>query len=299
LRKYRTNTPALVVAAFLLPSLLGFVVFLLIPMIATLGLSFTNYSGGRRLNWLGFTNYLAAFASPGFLQSLWVTGKFVVMAVIAQLVLGFVFALLLNRRLAGRTMFRSLFFLPCILSSIAISLSFMIIFNPTVGPLNELLHSLGLPAVPWLTSPKTALLSIVIVTVWQSLGYYMVLFIAGLQTINPALYESADMDGATPMQRLVAITLPMISPTTFFCVTTAIIRGFQVFDQVYMMTGGRFGGGPAGATSVLVFDIYANAFQVLRMGYASAEATILLLFLFVITFIQYRAQRGWVTYDSA
>jgi multiple sugar transport system permease protein len=299
LRKYRTKTPALVVAAFLVPSLAGFVVFVLIPIAATIGLSFTNYSGGRRLNWLGITNYLAAFSSPGFLQSLWVTGKFVVMAVTAQLALGLVFALLLNRRVAGRTLFRSLFFLPCILSSIAISLSFMIIFNPTAGPLNEFLRSIGLDRVPWLTSPKTALLTIVIVAVWQSFGYYMVLFIAGLQTINPALYESADMDGARPMQRLMAITLPMISPTTFFCITTAIIRGFQVFDQVYMMTGGRFGGGPAGATSVLVFDIYANAFQVLRMGYASAESTILLLFLFVITFIQYKAQKGWVTYDAA
>jgi multiple sugar transport system permease protein len=210
-----------------------------------------------------------------------------------------VLALALNRRLLGRTLFRSLCFLPCILSSIAVSLAFSVIFHPSAGPLNGFLRSIGLEGVPWLTSPRTALLSIVIVAVWQSFGYYMVLFMAGLQSINPSLLESADIDGASPAQRLLRITLPLLSPTTFFCVTTAIIRGFQVFDQVYIMTGGRGGGGPDGATNVLVFDIYRNGFQTLRMGYASAEAVILLVFLMAVTIVQYRAQKGWVSYEIA
>lgn len=298
-RKIRTSTtPGGIVLLFLLPSLIGFVVFVLIPMAASLGLSFTNYSGGRRMSWIWLTNYVSAFSSPAFQRSLWVTVKFVVVSVACQLVLGFFFALVLNTKIRGRGFFRGLYFVPCVLSSIAMSLSFAIIFNPRVGPANGLLSALGLAPLPWLTSPRTALATIVVVTVWQSFGYYMVLFLAGLQTINPALYESAAMDGATPAQGLLAITIPMLSPTTFFCVITAVIRGFQVFDQVYMLTGGGLGGGPAGSTSVLVFDIYKNGFQALRMGYASAEATVLLLLLLGITVIQYRAQSTWVSYEG-
>ncbi|HUX22529.1 MAG TPA: sugar ABC transporter permease, partial [Spirochaetia bacterium] len=159
--------------------------------------------------------------------------------------------------------------------------------------------SVGVGAQPWLASPATALGTIIFVSVWQSFGYYMVLFLAGLQSISPSLYESAELDGAGLLRKLVSITIPMLTPTTFFCVTTAIIKGFQVFDLVYIMTGGRQGGGPAGSTTVLVFDVYRNAFEFFRMGYASAEATVLLIFLLVITTIQYRSQRGWVSYDAA
>ncbi|HUZ18306.1 MAG TPA: sugar ABC transporter permease [Spirochaetia bacterium] len=292
--KYR-----LIIASFLLPSFIGFFVFVLLPLIATVGLSFTNYSGGRTLKLTGLANYVAAFRSAGFLSSLWITARFVVFSVLFQLVLAFIFAVMLNAKMVARTFFRGLFFLPSILSSIAIGLAFALILNPHQGPVNSFLQSLGIAPQPWLTSPRSALGTIILVSVWQSFGYYMVLFLAGLQSINPSLYESAELDGAGLLRKLVSITLPMLTPTTFFCVTTAIIKGFQVFDLVYIMTGGQQGGGPSGSTTVLVYEIYRSAFSSFRMGYASAEATVLLIVLLIITTIQYRSQKGWVTYDAA
>jgi multiple sugar transport system permease protein len=286
-----------VVAAFLLPSFIGFLLFILYPAVATVGVSFTNYSGGRSATFIGLGNYVTAFQSDAFWNALWVTAKFVVTSVVLQLFLGFVFAVTLSRDLRGRQFFRGLFFMPTVLSAIAISLSFMLIFNPSRGPVNMFLRSIGLAAQPWLASKETALGTIIFVTVWQSFGYYMVLFLSGLQSINRNLYESANIDGASAFQKLVRITIPMLSPTTFFCITIAIIRGFQVFDQVFVMTGGQAGGGPAGATSVLVFDIYRNAFVNYKLGYASSEATILLILVLTITVIQYRGQTRWVNYD--
>ncbi len=289
----------LVVASFLLPSFIGFFVFVLLPVIATVGVSFTNYSGGRTARLVGLANYVSAFKSSAFLSSLWITARFVVVAVFFQLILAFIFAVMLNGKVLGRTFFRGLYFLPSILSSIAIGLAFALMLNPHEGPVNMFLQSVGIPKQPWLTSPKSALGTIIFVTVWQSFGYYMVLFLAGLQSINPSLYESADLDGAGLFRKLWSITVPMLTPTTFFCVTTAVIKGFQVFDLVYIMTGGQQGGGPSGSTTVLVYDIYRNAFMSFRMGYASAEATVLLLLLLSVTIIQYRSQKGWVSYDAA
>ena len=289
----------LIVASFLLPSFVGFFVFVLLPVVATLGVSFTNYSGGRTIGWVGIANYLSAARSSAFWNTLWITARFVVFSVALQLVLAFIFAVMLNGNVVARTFLRGLYFLPSILSSIAIGLAFALILNPKQGPVNMFLHSIGIAKQPWLTSPRSAIGTLIFVSVWQNFGYYMVLFLAGLQSINPSLYESAELDGAGLIRKLLSITVPMLTPTTFFCVTTAIIKGFQVFDLVYIMTGGQDGGGPAQSTTVLVFDIYRNAFRSFRMGYASAEATVLLLVLLVITVLQYRSQRGWVSYDAA
>jgi multiple sugar transport system permease protein len=296
--KTKSAQHAFIVASFLLPSFIGFFVFVLLPVIATVGLSFTNYSGGRTLHLVGLTNYFSAIRSSAFLGSLWVTARFVVFSVAFQLVLGFIFAVMLNGRVFARTFLRGLYFLPSILSSIAIGLAFALILNPKQGPVNMFLQSLGIAKQPWLTSPKSALGTLIFVTVWQSFGYYMVLFLAGLQSINPNLYECAELDGAGLLRKLLSITIPMLTPTTFFCITTAIIKGFQVFDLVYIMTGGQQGGGPARSTTVLIYDIYRNAFSSFRMGYASAEATILLIVLLVITTVQYRSQKGWVSYEA-
>lgn len=295
-KSFNSNVTVLV---FLLPSLVGFMIFILAPTIATVGLSFTNYSGGSNHTFVGIRNYVTAFSSARFLNALEVTFRFVLFSVIFQLGLGLFFALLLNGNLVGKTVFRGLFFVPVVLSNIAVSLAFMLLLNPRRGPINQFLVSMGLDAQPWLTSPSTALATIIGITVWQSFGYFMVIFIAGLQTISPSLYENADLDGASRLQKLKSITLPMLTPTTFFAVTIAIIRGFQVFDQVFMMTGGQDGGGPSGSTSVLVFVIYRNAFANFQMGYASAQATVLLVMVLLITVAQYRGQKRWVNYDLA
>ncbi len=285
------------VPIFLFPSLIGFSIFILVPIIASVGLSFTNYTGGPRFRFIAFENYIDALTDDRFWSSLGITVRFVVGVVTLQVGLGLTFALLLNQQLRLRTFFRGVIFVPTILSSVAIGLSFALFLNPRRGPVNGFLESLGLAAQPWLASPDTALATVVMVTVWQFVGYYMVLYLGGLSTISPSLYESAEIDGANTMQKLVRITIPMLSPTTFFCVTISIIRAFKVFDQIFVMTGGQEGGGPAGSTMVLGFRIYRNAFVNFRMGYASAEAVLLLAIVLVVTILQYRGQRKWVNYD--
>lgn len=285
------------VLIFLLPSLVGFCLFILFPILASLGLSFTNYTGGKTAHFVGFQNYLIAFQSSNFLRAMWITVTFVLATVFFQLALGLMFAVILNHQIKGRNFFRSIIFLPVVLSTIAISLAFMLIFHPQKGPANNFLISLGFDPLPWLTSPKTALLTIVLLTIWQGFGYYMVLFLSGLQTINPSLYEAAEIDGAGGAQKFAHVTLPMLSPVMFLCVILAVIRAFQVFDQIFVLTGGQDGGGPAGSTTTLVFDVYLNAFVHWKMGYGSAEATILLLIVLLITLFQYWRQSKWVTYD--
>ena len=285
------------VLLFLLPSLIGFLIFVFIPTITVIGLAFTNYSGGFNISYVGLDNFIQALTNSTFQKALSNTIWFTLATVFFQLLLGFIFAVILNGKLIGRTFFRAVIFLPVILSNIAVSLIFVLIFHPSKGPLNNFLLSMGLPAVPWLTSPSTALLTIIIVTLWQSFGYYMILFLSGLQSISPELYEAGEIDGANVFQRLIHITVPMLSPTTFLCVIMAIINSFKVFDQIFAMTGGQLGGGPAGSTTVLVFDIYQRAFTNYEMGYASAESLILLLIVLLITIIQYRGQHKWVTYE--
>ena len=287
----------LTISLFLLPSLLGFTVFLLIPIVVSLYLSFTNYSGGFTLDFIGLDNFYSAIGSRNFHSALWVTVKFVVFSVFLQLLLGFFFAILLNRQTVAHKLYRTVVFLPVVLSQVAISLVFMLILHPQKGPVNSFLISVGLAPQAWLASAGTALATIIGVTVWQSFGYYMVLFLSGLQTINLELFEAASIDGAGGWQKMRHVTIPLLSPTTFFVLIISIINAFKVFDQVFVMTGGQLGGGPAGSTTVLVFDIYRNAFQYFKMGYASAEATILLAFILIITIVQYRGQNRWVNYD--
>ncbi len=285
------------VLLFLLPSLIGFLVFVFVPIVAVMGLAFTNYSGGLNTSFIGLDNFVKALTNSTFQKALWNTVKFTLATVVFQLVLGFIFAIILNGKIIARSFFRAIIFLPVILSNIAVSLIFMLLFHPSKGPVNNFLLSMGLPGLPWLTSPKTSLLTIILVTLWQSFGYYMVLFLSGLQSINPELYEAGEIDGANGFQRLMRITVPMLSPTTFLCVIMAVINSFKVFDQIFAMTGGQLGGGPAGSTTVLVFDIYQRAFTNYEMGYASAESFILLLIVLSITIIQYRGQHRWVTYE--
>lgn len=291
------RTPWTTVGIFLLPSLLGFLIFVVAPIVMAFGISLTNFSGGPRFRFVGLKNYVQAFSSQSFQDAFRITIVFMVQTVALQLGLGLAFALMLNGKILGRNFFRSVAFLPNVLSSVAVSLAFMLVLDPKRGPVNQFIASLGLPTPTWLSSEKTALGTIVMVTVWQSFGYYMVLFLGGLQAINRSLYEAAEMDGAGAFRRFLAVTLPGLSPIMFYSVTIAVIRGFQVFDQVFVMTGGQYGGGPAGSTSVLVFDIYRNGFFGFRFGYASAESVILLLVVLAVTLVQNRGQKKWVTYD--
>lgn len=285
------------VASFLLPSLLGFIIFIVLPIIGAIFLSFTNFTGGFTFKFIGLKNYITAFNSSLFLQGLVVTFKYMVWTVLFQIVIGLALALLLVRNFKGCSFFRGVFYLPNILSTIAVGLAFMFLFEPSTGLVNSLLQFIRLPSQPWLAGEKTALPVIIIVTVWQNFGYYMVLFIGGLQNINTSLYEAASIDGAGPFRRFLSVTMPGLSPVTFYCLIIAVIRGFQVFDYIFIMTGGQAGGGPAGSTSVLAFDIYRNAFINYRFGYAAAESVVLMLIIIAITLLQQYGQKRWVNYD--
>lgn len=291
------KTPWHIVALFVLPSFLGFFIFVAMPIISSMLLSLTNFSGGANFKFVGLRNYLNAFKSAAFWNSLQITFVFTFWTVLLQLALGLIFAMILNEKLPGRNFFRSAMFIPNVLSSIAVGLVFMLLLDPQRGPVNQWLRSVGLPAPLWLSSEKTALITIITVTTWQNFGYYMVLFLSGLQSVSATLYEAAAIDGAGPFRRFITVTIPGLSPIIFFSVTMAIIRAFQVFDQVFIMTGGQSGGGPAGSTSVLVFDVYKNGFSLFRFGYAAAESVILLVIVLAITIIQQVGQKKWVVYD--
>ena len=292
------------ILSFLLPSFIGFVVFVLAPMIWSVFLSFTNYRGGPNYKFIGLENYVNAFSDPNFWSYLWITAKYMVITVVFQIVLGLAFAILLQHQFKGCGFFRGVYYLPNILASVAVGIAFMTMFRPVSeaagapngGIINATLISLGLEPSQFLAGQETALGVIIIVSIWQNFGYYMVLFIGSLQNVNTSLYEAADMDGAGWWKKFTTVTIPGISPILFYGITIAIIRGVQMFDCVYVMTGGQFGGGPAGSTNVLAFDIY-KMFTQSRYGYASAEAVILMVIILALTVIQQEGQKKWVVYD--
>lgn len=211
----------------------------------------------------------------------------------ATMIISLLLALALNMGMKGSTFFRTMIFFPTISSMVAVGIVWSLLFNPVQGPVNQLLMAVGIESPPrWLASTTWALWAIMIVAVWKQAGYYMVIFLSGLQAIPKQLYESAQIDGANSVVRFFKITLPMLSPTTFMVLILSIIGSFQVFDLVSIMTDG----GPGRATNVLVYRIYQEGFEYSKMGYASAIAYFLFLIIFVITLIQFRGQQKWVTY---
>jgi multiple sugar transport system permease protein len=279
---------------FLLPNLIGFTVFTFLPVLAALLISFTDWDLLQAPDWVGLGNYRTLFADPLFGQVLKNTALYVLGTVPLQMALALAVALALNQRIPGQLFFRTAYFMPVVASTVAVALVWRWIFNYDFGLLNSFLYMIGVQEPPnWLGSTRWALLSIIIMSIWQQVGYSMVLFLAGLQGVPQQLYEAAKIDGAGPTARFVFITLPMLSATTFFVLVIGVINSFQVFDQALIMTQG----GPANATNTIVYHIYRNAFQFFKMGYASAMAWVLFAIIFVVTLLQFRYQRRWVNYD--
>jgi multiple sugar transport system permease protein len=262
------------------------------PILASLVLSVTRWDLIGRPQFVGPENYRAAFSDPilgrVMRNTVIYSGGTVPLLVIVSLAL----ALALNQSIRGRTFFRVLFFMPVVSSTVAVAMVWRWIYSP-FGPINAILVGFGLPVVGWLTTTTWALPAVILMSVWQSMGYSLVIFLAGLQSIPQHLYDAAAVDGANGWLRFRHITVPLLSPTTFFVVVMAVISTFQVFGQVYMLTGG----GPAFATSTIVYYVYEQAFLALRMGYASALAWLLFAAIFGLTVLQLRFQRRWVTYD--
>lgn len=276
-------------AAYLLiaPSYLIYIVFILIPVIWTIIMSFTDYNLSEA-HFVGVSNYMALFHDSLFLKSFVNTLYYCVLAIIPAMVLGLALALLLNQGLKGKGFFRTLFYMPNIFSMVAVSMAWLYLYDTTAGILNKMLRDLGLAAVPWISSHKMAMISIAIMSIWNSTGYNMILFLSGLQSIPDYLYEAASIDGATGWKKFCYITLPMLKPTTFFVFVMACINSFQVFGQVLIVTNG----GPLNSTTTIAHQIYRNGFEYYKMGYASAQAVILMLIIFAITLVNMRYGRG-------
>ncbi len=279
---------------FISPWLLGFLMFVLGPFVASLYLSFTTYSILQPGKWVGIDNYARAFTrEPLFWKSLGNTAYYVIGAVPLRIVLGFILALLLNVQVRGLTMWRTLFYVPSITPLVATTVLWLYLLNPKFGLINYALSTVGIDPIPWLTSPKWSKPALILMSVWW-VGGNMVIFLAGLQGIPQQLYEAAELDGANAWQRLVKITIPMMTPTIYFNLIINIINTFQVFVQAFIMTDG----GPLNSTRFYMLYLYDNAFRFFKMGYASALAWILFLIILVLTILLVKTSDRWVFYGG-
>ncbi len=278
---------------FVAPLLLGLLIFTYGPVLAAFFLSFTKGDYISTPKWIGLGNYQALLQEDLFWTSMRNTIYYVVGVVPAGLILSLLLAIAMNQKLRGIVFFRSIFFLPTITSSVAISLMWLWIYNPEFGVLNFLLKQVGVKGPTWLSSSTWAMPAIIIMAIWRGLGYNMLIYLAGLQGIPDVYYEAAEIDGAGGWAKFRNITLPLLTPTTFMLLILSLIGAFQVFEYTYVMTGG----GPVYATLTIVLHIYNNAFRSFKMGYASALAYVLFAILLILTLIQLRLQKRWVHYE--
>ncbi len=282
-------TKAKTLAIFLLPSLLGMTVFVILPIISSLGLSFTKWDLIGEIKWVGMANYSRVIKDPNIHGALLHTLQFIAGYLPSVMIISLGVAMLLNQKLKGVVFFRALYFIPVITSWVAVSMIWKWLLNPEYGIVNYLLSLIGIAGPGWLVDADWAMIGVILTSVWKDIGFITVIYLAGLQEIPGHLYEAAAIDGVNGWQKFRHITWPMLSSTTFFVVTISLINSFQVFDQVWVMTEG----GPAGATSVMVQQIYLNAFRYYKMGYASAISWVLFIIIFAFTFAQNRMQKKW------
>ncbi len=277
--------------AFLAPNLIGFIVFTLIPFVYALYISFFKWDGITDKVFVGLDNYLALLKDSGFRIAMKNTLIYTVLNVSTTIVAGLALALAVHSVKHLKTLFRTTLFLPNMVTISSIVIVWQAFYHPTYSPFSMILRTLGVENPPqWIGDPKWAMLCIIIMSIWLNAGYYMVLFLAALNNIPSHYYEAADIDGAGVWKKFWRITLPMLSPTTFFVVIMAIINSFKVFDQVALLTQG----GPGRSTNVLVYYIYQESFTYYRFGSASAMAYVLFALIFIVTVIQYRGQSKWV-----
>ena len=274
------------------PKIIGLIIFTLGPVIASFMLSFTNWDLVSKPNWVGIYNYQHLLSNETFIKALMNTLYYTIVSVPVSMILSLLLAIAMNQKIKGIIVFRTAFFIPVISSMVAISLLWKYIYNSQYGLLNYFLGFFGVPPQNWLGDIKLAMPSLILMSVWKGLGYNMMIWLAALQGIPEDLYEAARIDGANKWQQFKKITLPLLSPTTFLMLILGIIGSFQVFESSYVMTNG----GPANATLTIVLYLYSNAFEWLKMGYASAMAYILALIIFVLTIIQFKYQKKWVHY---
>ncbi len=297
-RRLNLNSPltrreALTFYVLIAPWLVGFMVFLAYPMLRSLYLSFTNYNLLNPPVWVGFQNYERIFADADFWQSLKVTFLFALGSVPGGTVIAIAIAMVLSQKLRGINFWRTIFFMPSVLSSIAVAILWLFIFRPEGGLLNIVLSWFGIEGPSWVTSEVWALPALIVMS-WWTVGGQMVIYLAGLKGIPESYYEAAEIDGANGWAKFRFVTIPMLSPTIFFNVVLGIIGALQVFDVGWVMTRG----GPNKATLFYMINLYQRAFSYVQMGYASALAWILFIIIMAITLLVIRSSAAWVYYEA-
>ncbi len=275
--------------AFAAPSLLLAIVFLVLPMVLALVYSFAEIAPlSGDVSWRGLTNYATMLTDPTFYRSLGNTALFTVLTVPLSLAIGLALAVLMNSVLPGRRVVRTIVYLPLVISGVSVGLIGTFLFNETIGVLDSVLNSIGLPSVPWQSNGPAAFISLILLTLWIRVGFTMIIYLAGLQAVPAELHESAQVEGANRWQRFRWITLPLLGPSTFFLVIMSVIYSFQVFDTVYVLTNG----GPGEATEVLGTYAYKTAFGAARdQGYGAAIGVVIFLLTLAFTIIQWRTSR--------
>ncbi|NHC19476.1 sugar ABC transporter permease [Bacillus sp. MM2020_4] len=280
---------------FVSPMLIGVSVLTLLPILATFLLSFADWNfivGFNSIKFVGLDNFKALFENEVFLKSV-LNNLLFLLTVPLSMLFSLIIAIVIDKHVYAKSYFKVAFFMPYISSIVAIAVVWQVLFNPTEGPINQLLFSLGIDNPPtWIADPDFALISVMVIQIWASIGFSMIIYLAGLQSIPKELYEAADMDGARAWDKFKHIMLPVLSPTTFFLLITGIIGTFKVFDLIAVLTKG----GPINSTTMLVWHLYESAFVNLKIGYASAIAVVLFFFVLIITLVQWVGQKKWVNY---
>ena len=289
-KSYKHKTSAAIVRRnrrhaylFMAPNFIGFFVFTLIPVIMAIVYSFTNYDGNNTMDFVGLKNYINLFHDSDFTIALTNTIIYTIGTVPFVIILSLLVSVLMNNGVKGAPVYRAIMLFPHIASIIAVTVVWQFMYAKE-GPINAMLHAIGVENPPvWLSNQKTALLAVMIMIIWKGIGYYMIVYLAGLKGIPTDQYEAAELDGANAWNKLIHVTIPNLRPVTFYATVMCIINSFQVFTPIYVMTGG----GPGRATSVLVMQIYQDSFVNYQFGYASAEAMILFLMILIVTLIQF------------
>ncbi|PTO39514.1 ABC transporter permease [Enterococcus mundtii] len=278
----RKNT--LIAWSFIAPNFIGFLIFTLVPVVFSLVLAFMKWDSFSTPEFVGIQNFSRMLSDDTFWISLKNTFLYTIGVVPLTLICSLGLAILLNQKIRGVKFFRTAFFFPYVTSLVAIAVVWSMLFHPTMGPISQFLRLVIENPPGWLSSSDWALTAIIIVSVWRGMGYYMILYLAGLQGISKELYEAAAMDGANKWKQFIHITVPALRPTTFFVTIMLVINCFKIFDLVQVMTDG----GPGRATNVLVYQVYNEAFVKFNFGYASAIAMVLFVIVLVITVIQFK-----------
>ncbi len=275
---------------FILPSLLGFLIFTFIPVVISLCLSFTSWNfmeGIEGIKFNGLANYIRLFSDEWFLNSYKNNIIFTAVTVPVLIALGLVMATIINKYIYGGGVVRTMIFIPYIASVVAVCSVWMVLLQPSYGPVNEFFRSIGIANPPgWLADFKWSLPSIMVIYVWQQVGYYSIVFLAGLKGLPEDVYEAAKVDGASSIRQFFSLTVPLISPTTFFLTIMGIIGSFKVFDQISVLTQG----GPGSSSSVMAYYVYRTAFDYFEMGYANTLAWALFVLVFIVTLVQWKMQ---------